>query len=199
MTTAEWSALLGNVSADWSQSSVLDTTVVAGAAKSRNCRGADGRIEVCNGTYGFNRWLGLAQIWMSGVHIVRGSARVNDTYFATASLDNPQARRHVLCQELGHCLGLDHQTATSCMDDVNGLADPAYVSPNAHDDQQLGLIYAHLDATSTASAASAGASSPDGGDDPSGPRHHRGRPHEEVYVKDLGGGYKLVSFVLWVE
>jgi hypothetical protein len=56
----------------------------------------------------------------------------------------PSAKRHVLCQEIGHTFGLDHQyTEPTCMDDINGLFDPAFVGPGAHDFEQLGSIYAH--------------------------------------------------------
>lgn len=151
-----WDSHLAKVSSDWSTSQVLDTSVVAGGAKNKQCRPQSGRVEVCNGSYGFNGWLGLAQIWLSGGHIVQGSAKVNDTYFNTSTYNDANARQHVLCQEIGHTFGLDHQMAQSCMDDRNGLFDPRYVSPNAHDFEQLETIYAHLDASSTVSAAPAG-------------------------------------------
>src|SRR3989344_6001488 len=74
-----WDAHLSTASSDWTASSVLDTTVVAGQAKG-NCRPTSGRIEVCNKTYGNNGWLGLAQIWISGSHITQAIAKMNDTY-----------------------------------------------------------------------------------------------------------------------
>src|SRR5437588_6711315 len=43
-----WDGMLTTVSSDWSQSTVLDTTIVAGGAKPRNCRPTSGRVEVCN-------------------------------------------------------------------------------------------------------------------------------------------------------
>jgi hypothetical protein len=40
----------------------------------------DGRVEVRNGNYGFNGWLGLTQIWVSGDQIVKAVAKLNDSY-----------------------------------------------------------------------------------------------------------------------
>src|SRR5919106_5680697 len=63
--SGDWDPLLARASSDWSRSNVLDTTVVSGRAKGK-CRPTSGRVEVCNGNYGFNGWLGVAQIWISG-------------------------------------------------------------------------------------------------------------------------------------
>jgi hypothetical protein len=150
-----WDTYLNQVSADWSQSTVLDTTIVAGGTRPKPCKATSGRVEVCNARYGNNGWLGIAQIWVSGGHIVQGVAKVNDYYFGLSAYNSASARRHVLCQEVGHTLGLDHQYAVSCMNDEGGLSDPAYVDPNQHDYDQLGTIYAHTDSTTTVSSAQA--------------------------------------------
>src|SRR5262245_29646368 len=63
-----WKSFRSTTSTDWSQSTVLDTTVVAGASRGK-CRPTSGRVEVCNAAYGNNGWLGIAQIWISGSHI----------------------------------------------------------------------------------------------------------------------------------
>ena len=80
-----WDSYLGTTSYDWSLSAVLDTVIVPGQTKPRNCRSSSGRVEVCNYTYGRNGWLGVAQIWTNGSHIVQGVVKLNDTYFNTAS------------------------------------------------------------------------------------------------------------------
>src|SRR5687768_14814012 len=50
-----WDSILGTTSQDWTQSRVLDTTIVAGqAGRVRRCRPTSGRVEVCNDTYGNN-------------------------------------------------------------------------------------------------------------------------------------------------
>jgi hypothetical protein len=150
-----WDTYLGQVSADWSQSTVLNTTIVPGGTRPKPCKATSGRVEVCNASYGNNGWLGLAQIWVSGDHIVKGVAKVNDFYFALSAYDNASARRHVLCQEVGHTLGLHHQYAVTCMNDEDGLSDPNYVDPNQHDYDQLETIYSHTDSTTTVSSAQA--------------------------------------------
>src|SRR5512144_2970387 len=105
-----WDSVLGTASSDWRKSTVLDTAVVPGLASSvKNCRPPSGRVEVCNATYGNNGWLGLASIWLSGLHITRGYVKVNDTYFNTSTYNTTPWRNLVMCQEVGHTFGLDHQ------------------------------------------------------------------------------------------
>ncbi len=184
--SSSWDAFLANVSSDWTQS-VLDTPVVSGSTKARTCKPSERRaIEVCNERYGSNGWLGLAQIWVSGAHIQKAVAKVNDTYFNTATYNNSNAKRHVLCQEVGHALGLDHQTAASCMDDRNGLRDAAYVDPNEHDYAELSNIYGHSDGS--------GLSSTQGQGNQSG---RAKRVNETLYVEDLGNGKKRFTWVFW--
>ena len=55
-----WDGHLATAIADWNASSVLELTLVPGQAKG-NCKGTDGRVEVCSNAYGFNGWLGIAQ------------------------------------------------------------------------------------------------------------------------------------------
>lgn len=198
-TTAEWNNFLGSVSTDWSASTVLDTAVVGGAG-GKSCKAKSGTVQVCNKKYGFNGWLGLAQIWISGDHIVSATAKVNDTYFQTKTYNAPQAKRHVLCQEVGHTFGLGHQTAVSCMDDRNGLFDPAYVSPSAHDYEQLATMYmSHDDATSTVAPAPAAAAFDEEGPDHPGDFGRpagTGRVPEILFVRDLPDGRKLFTWVI---
>lgn len=155
--TSAWDSYLATASSDWSASSVLNTMIVAGGTRPKNCRPTSGRVEVCNANYGNNGWLGLAQIWASGSHITQGVAKMNDTYFATATYNTPAWRRLVVCQEVAHTFGLDHQDENfgngnlgTCMDytsDPDG--PPSNEHPNSHDYNQLEIIYAHLDSTTT--------------------------------------------------
>ncbi|HEX9890972.1 MAG TPA: hypothetical protein VGB28_02805 [Actinomycetota bacterium] len=156
--SGDWDAHLGTTAADWSRSGVLDATVVAGGTKPKPCKATQGRVEVCSATYGRNGWLGLAQIWLSGGHIVKGVAKMNDTYFRTSAYNDPAAKLHVMCQEVGHTLGLDHQGkgVASCMNDQDRLFDPAAAHPNQHDYDELADIYAHTDSTDTVSLAASG-------------------------------------------
>src|SRR5215208_38117 len=112
---------------DWSDSSVLDTNIVTGRTTGATCAPTSGRVEVCNAAYGTNGWLGLAQIWIGRrSHITAGTTKVNDTYFNTAKYNTPAWRQMVMCQEVGHTFGLDHQDENhtntnlgTCMDYTN--------------------------------------------------------------------------------
>src|SRR5215208_5081740 len=169
-----WDSYLATTSTDWSDSSasssasVLDTRIIPGTRNPTTCTPTSGRVEVCNAAYGTNGWLGVAQIWVSRRHIVQGTTKVNDTYFSTAKYNTPAWRQMVMCQEVGHTFGLDHQDEIfnntnlgTCMDYTN---DPSStlgtngtlpnLHPNQHDYDQLVTIYSHLDKTTTVGAAS---------------------------------------------
>lgn len=160
--TGAWDAHLSTASSDWSASSVLDTNVVAGTVTNRKrCTPTKGRVEVCNTTYGYNGWLGIAGIAVSGGHITSGYVKLNDSYFDSPSYNTPAWRLFVTCQEIGHTLGLDHTDEAfdnanqgTCMDYTNTPAGPpSNEHPFAHDYEQLETTYAHLDGTSTAFAS----------------------------------------------
>lgn len=118
-----------------------------------------GKIHSCNYTYGNTGWLGLASINITGsVHITQGSSKMNDTYFNTSTYNNPNERRHVMCQEIGHTFGLDHTSTNgssqnTCMDYFSNTGANAgstlSTHPNQHDYDELAIIYAHTDSTST--------------------------------------------------
>ena len=150
-----WSPVLTPVSTDWNASAVIQHTVVNGTVGAGQCAlpaappaAADYEVDVCNGAYGENGWLGIAEIWVDASgHILTGAVRVNDTYFSQAPYDDANARRHVLCQEVGHTWGLDHQhspKAQTCMNDSFGLLSASFVAPNAHDYDELAIVYCHL-------------------------------------------------------
>jgi hypothetical protein len=186
--SSNWHSGLVAASNDWSQSSVLDSPIVAGGGGNKRCRATNGRIEVCNGNYGFNGWLGLAQIWTSGSHIVRATAKMNDSYLASATYTDTN-RQHVLCQEVGHGYGLGHQDESgadlnTCMDYADALDNP---SPNAHDYRQLETIYnSHLDSTSTVGSVPA----------TSGRVIHRQDGLRSSYVEeDFGHGFRRHTFI----
>jgi hypothetical protein len=138
---------------------VLNTAVKkgeAGLVQRLACNPINKKIHVCSANYGPNGWFGLATVFVSNGHIARATTQVNDFYFA-GSFDNNVARRHVLCQEVGHTLGLDHIHGTgSCMDDDNDtLNNPSYQQPNGHDYAQLSSIYSHTDSFNSSSAKKA--------------------------------------------
>lgn len=158
LTSTNWKSHLSQTSIDWNAGTILKTAVVAGQS-SKRCSMVAGTTQVCNGTYGSNGWLGLASINLTGgTHITQGTAKMNDTYFNTATYNNPNERRHVMCQEVAHTFGLDHQSTdgssqNSCMDYFSNTGANAgstlSIKPNTHDFDELGIIYAHLDSTTT--------------------------------------------------
>jgi hypothetical protein len=213
-----WDSYLPTTSTDWSNSSVLDTRIIPGTRNPTTCTPTSGRVEVCNAAYGTNGWLGVAQIWVSRRHIVQGTTKVNDTYFNTAKYNTPAWRQMVMCQEVGHTFGLDHQDEIfnntnlgTCMDytsDPTGLAGTngtlSNEHPNQHDYDQLATIYTHLDNKTTVSSTSAASTMPPAANQGNlNSRAEWGRKiHEspngklELYERDFGGGKKMFTFVI---
>ena len=182
---------------------------VAGGTTPKNCRPTAGRIEVCNARYGRNGWLGIAQIWASGSHITQATTRVNDTYFNMDAYNTPAWRQMVMCQELAHDFGLDHQDETfdnpnlgTCMDYTgNPGGPPSNEHPNTHDYDQIEAIYAHLDSTTTVGQTVNRGAAPSQFD-----RGQFGRlvrstngGRTELYELDLGGGQRIFTHVIWAE
>ena len=196
--TPNWGSYLGTASGylqtdpnqsphDWQESTMLDDPVGTGDVSTsdldkKTCTPTGGKVEVCNAEYGQNGWLGVAQIWLSSgtKHITQGTVKMNDTYFNTDRYNTDAWKQMVVCQEVGHTFGLDHQDENhtntnigTCMDytsDPNPGAttlDNRY--PNAHDMEELRAIYdptfkrtatakrtyGHLDSSTTLSAKAA--------------------------------------------
>jgi predicted Zn-dependent protease len=163
--TADWGSAFSKSVQNWNNSTVLQLSPIAGTSNKR-CSMVSGTVQVCNGKYGNNGWLGLASINLaSGTnHITQGSAKMNDTYFSTPTYNNANERLHVMCQEIGHTFGLDHQDTSgaslnTCMDYFSNTgpnaASTLSTTPNAHDYDELVTIYAHLDSTTTIGARAA--------------------------------------------
>lgn len=195
--SSAWDGQLVGASYDWSQpvnGNPVRTTIVTGSTTGRKCRAKSGRVEVCNAAYGGRGWLGLASIWISGSHITQATVQVNDTYFGSgSSYDTPIWRASVMCQEVGHTLGLDHQDESgadlhTCMDYANNPATDN-THPNGHDYAQLAAIYSQLDSFTTIGAAAAPGSSG---------RALR-RVDDDLWVEDLGEGRRRYVHVYWVD
>lgn len=217
-----WDSYVRQTSADWSASSVLDTAVVAGATTGRACKASLGSIQVCNYGYGKTGWLGIAQVWISSGHITQATAKMNDTYFNTAKYNTPAWKRLVMCQEVAHAFGLDHQDEAfgnrnvgSCMDYTNAPAGgvvggidygPSNERPNAHDFSQLESIYAHLDGKSTAAgspASARGRARTPGIEGESSAEWGRAlrqdrAGRDSVFVRDLGAGEQVITHIFWL-
>ncbi len=214
--SSAWDSYLATTSSDWSQSSVLDTVVVSGSTSPKTCKPVSGRVEVCNNRYGRNGWLGVASIWInSSGHITQGTAKMNDTYFNSSPYNTSVWKNSVMCQEVGHVFGLDHQDEDfsntplgTCMD---YSSDPTLNQhPNQHDYDQLEAIYGHLDSTNTASQVSlsklgqlirAGTKEVSAEENEEWGKAIR-KSHDKqnsLYEKDLGKGEKVYTFVIWAD
>jgi hypothetical protein len=200
--TAAWDSYLATTSTDWTASNVLDTTVVRGKTTGRRCRPTAGRVEVCNAAYGRNGWLGIASVWASGDHITQGTVKLNDSYFNSAPYNTPAWKNLVMCQEVGHTFGLDHQDEDfnnanlgSCMDYTN---DPeANQHPNQHDFDQLETIYSHLDSTTSVGQRMSTAQAVEAGEPGDWGRLVRKQGRTAIFERDLGNGHKLFTFVIY--
>lgn len=210
--TPEWDdAFFGSVTR-WSQSNVLNLQVEPGDTSNkfrRRCSPRDGQIVACNLGYGYTGWLGIASINIdSNGHIVRGSAKMNDSY--ASYWDIPGERNHVTCQEIGHLFGLGHtsedgSSQDTCMDYSASITSQW---PNTHDYRQLESIYGHIDSyDSYDQGTSGGGGDGGGGNDGCNPKSPKcsgfifpdgppmGLPvqvglHHEIWVAEDGrGGY----------
>jgi hypothetical protein len=115
--------------------------------------------------------------------------------------------QHVICQEIGHTFGLDHQDTSgislnTCMDYYHNTSDNDTLSThsNQHDYDELGIIYSHLDSSSTAGRMPAAMANGDFSSRSSWGRlvstSVNGR--ESTFVRDFGKGNFVVTHVIWV-
>lgn len=206
-----WQSYFNTAVSDWSNASVMNLTAVAGTSNKR-CAAVAGTVQVCNGTYGNNGWLGLASISLTGGHISQGTAKMNDTYFNTATYNNPNEKLHVVCQEIGHTFGLDHTSTdgssqNTCMDYFSNTGSNAgstlSTHPNQHDYDELSTIYAHLDSSTTIAASqNIPAAMADPGTEPSQWGKlvsSRANGRIETYELDFGNGNKNITTVTWAD
>lgn len=202
---SNWDSYLNTTISDWTKSTVLDMSKVAGGSRNKRCSATAGRVEVCNNTYGNNGWLGIASVWASGTHITQGTVKLNDTYFNTAQYNSSAWRNLVSCQEVGHTIGLDHQDENftnpnlgTCMDYTNDPSTNQH--PNSHDYQELQTIYQHLDSANTYSKPVPPAFydlNPESMATWGRPVGRTSDGRSELYVLDFGNGYKIFTFVTW--
>lgn len=205
-SNANWPALLRTAASQWSKSTKLDLSISSydnSSTGRKKCAAVTGKIRVCNASYGRNGWLGLASINLdSNGHISQGTAKMNDSY--TSSWTDPNEAIHVMCQEVGHTFGLDHQSTdgssqNTCMDYSNS---PTSTAPNQHDYDELVTIYSHTDSynsySTSASAASTAVSAARGEmvtDVPLGQLIH-GDAYYETYVAPDGRGGLWINRVI---
>ncbi len=220
--TSDWDGKLNTAIADWDQSTMLSLTKEAGSdsqSTRKRCRAVAGKAHACNANYGFNGWLGLAQIWITGgVHITQATTKLNDSYLSSGYTDTN--KQHVVCQEIGHDWGLDHQDESgadfnTCMDYSNALDNP---HPNAGDYDQLRCIYefpavgtltsgnhtcrgtGHLDSFNSwtnSTPMPAGFANADVHAIENWGAKVQDNGKTAVFVRDFGDGNQIVTFVTW--
>lgn len=142
-TTTPWAPLLPNKVSQWGQPSKIDTNLNSGATddstrsscpQPTNYR----RVRVCSYQYNNPNWAGLASVAYnpSNGHIQHGTVKLDGA--DNGSLTDA-GRRHVICQEIGHNLGLAHWNVdgnNSCMN-TGHTNDASYDSPASHD---IGMV-----------------------------------------------------------
>lgn len=226
--TSQWTGSVGTAITDWDNSNELSLSPQTVSVDRKRCNPIAGEVLVCNYTYGKRGWLGIATIWLSNGHISQATTKLNDSYHNNPPYNSSAWRALVSCQEIGHDWGLDHQDETfnnvnlgTCMDYTNAPAGgilngfnygPSNQHPNAHDYEELNIIYNHDDGFTTTAAGTdfglrqVGRPVPQKppsegiGDSPAewGRAIHRdslGRP--DVFERDFGGGHKALTHVFW--
>jgi len=229
LSIAAWQEGLAGASFDWN-ASVLKNAVAAGTSNA-NCDPTLGQVEVCNGAYGENGWLGIAQIWVyrgKDGHIAQAIVKLNDTYFALPQYGTPAWKNFVMCQEVGHTFGLNHQDENftntnlgTCMDYTNDPDGTLFGQlnnehPNSHDHDMLQSIYAHLNEPSSGGPGNGGGKGNGGGGSKGKPASvgsvalntpaewgqavaQDAQGRNSLYVRNLGSGIEVITHVLWAE
>jgi hypothetical protein len=190
----DWNAYLREALSDWNQNETVTLIAVDGSTNPQYCQPVSGRVEVCDWWYGTQTgWLGLSRIYFnaSGDHIDAATVQLNNSflYAPNSPYNSDAARRHTLCHELGHTLGLDHPETTSCMNNSQ-YAVFNYVTPINEDFRDLRRIYEHQDATRTvAQVAEADLSlfAPELAGE------------EDVMALPLDEGTSVLTFILWAD
>jgi len=156
--SAGWVTRYNTAMTDWRKPAMtkIKPFTAATGGPSAACTAPTGQVSSCDASYGNTGWLGLATIWISGSHIVRGNSKVNNTYFNQAFYNTIPWRQLVICQEIGHNFGLGHvnvvfgnRNVGSCMDYTNdpdggGAYGPSNMHPYAHDYALINSKHNHI-------------------------------------------------------
>jgi hypothetical protein len=153
----DWNRYLRGALDEWNQNETVTLIEVDGATDPQYCEPVAGTVQVCDWWYGTQtEWLGLTRLFFnaSGDHIDAATVLLNNSflYAPNSPYNTDAARRHTICHELGHALGIDHIETTSCVNDSQ-YAVFNYVTPINGDFRQLRRIYEHTDATRTVARA----------------------------------------------
>jgi Bacterial TSP3 repeat len=194
----DWNRYLRGALDEWNQGETVTLVEVGGATDPQFCEPVPGTVQVCDWWYGTQTgWLGLTRLYFnrSGDHIDAATVQVNNSflYAPNSRYNNDVARRHTLCHELGHTLGLDHPDTTSCMNNSQHAVFN-YATPLNEDFRQLRRIYEHQDASRTvarASEADLNLFGPTSWPEPD--------TEEDVMALPLDEETLVLTFVIWAE
>ncbi len=198
--SGNWDRLLRRTLADWNKNDTVTLHKVSGQTNPKQCRPVTGRVEVCNWNYGTGTgWLGLTQLYLDRGHIEAATVQMNDSYLNARrnKYNTNDARRHTLCHELGHTIGLDHVDTRSCMDNSE---DAIFnnLKPIHRDFRELKRIYEHRDDETTVSSASVTS------DTIVAPSSLPARPFgrdttETMTIQTLDDGREVITFITWAK
>ncbi len=197
-----WDRLLRRTLADWNANDTVTLDEVGGRTNPQECRPVTGRVEVCNWRYGTQTgWLGLTQLFLDrGGHIEAATVQMNGSFLnaPNSRYNSDAARRHTICHELGHAMGLEgHENDRSCMNNSQHAVFN-YVKPIRRDFRELKQIYAHRDGETTISSASV--TSEEVLDPTILPAKPSGSgATETVTVQRLDDGREVVTFITWAK
>ncbi|MBA2598668.1 MAG: hypothetical protein H0V00_18760 [Chloroflexia bacterium] len=194
----DWNRYLRAALNEWNQGETVTLVEVDGATNPQYCNPVSGTVQVCDWWYGTQTgWLGLTRLYFNarGDHIDAATIQLNSSflYAPNSPYNNDAARRHTLCHELGHTLGLDHPETTSCMNNSQ-YAVFNYVTPINGDFRELRRVYEHQDATKTVARAS------EADLDLFGPTSWpQPDSEEDVMALPLDDETAVLTFVIWAD
>ena len=195
--SGSWDKFLRRASSEWSRADRVETRIVNGKTTGNLCKATEGRVEVCNAQYGQNGWLGVTTVWVDRGHIVQAVVKMNDSYFGSGEFDDPVAKRHTMCQEIGHSLGLDHTYHHTCMNDnQEAILDPANDAPSARNLRELERIYRHRDDETTVAQIDLAPAFT--AEESVAPEPRAGKKRERVIREQLGGNRQRITYVTWI-